>query len=118
MSVLVAGAIGVSVATGLILYGVGISRNSFDAESLASARAFADACAEYALLEIRNSVPYSGSGFLSFSNGECSFLVVSGVGQNRTVTASSSVRSFVRNVSVSVSKIVPSMEIASWQETP
>jgi len=116
ISVLVVGAIGVAITTSLLLFGLGSSRSSFAIEQSAQARSLADACAEEALQEIRDSTPYTGSDNLSLGQGDCDYTVTSGGGQNRTIDASGTVGTVQRKVKISINAINPSINITSWQE--
>lgn len=116
VSVLVVGAVGVSVAVSLLLLGLSVSRTSFVEGQFRQARLLADSCAEEALEQIRDATSFSGSGTLSLGNGTCAYTVTSGSGSNRTITVSGTVGSIVRHVSISVDAINPFIHVASWQE--
>ncbi len=116
ISVLVVGAVGVAVATSLILLGLGSSRTSFAVEQSGQAKALANACAEEALQQIRDSTPFTGSGSLTLGRGTCGYTVTSQGGQNRTITSSSTVNSVIRKVQVIISAITPAITVTSWQE--
>ena len=53
---------------------------------------------EEALLQIRNFLPYSGSGNLTTGTGNCAYTVTKGTGQERTATSSGMVGTVVRRV--------------------
>ncbi len=116
ISVLVVGAVGVAIATSLILLGVGSSRTSFAVEQSNQAKALANACAEEALQQIRDSTPFIGTGSLTLGQGTCSYTVTSQGGQDRTVTASSTVGTIIRKVKVIINNINPLITPTSWQE--
>jgi hypothetical protein len=118
MSVLVVGAIGISISASLLLLGLGSSRTSYATQQMYQAKALANACAEEAMEQIRALTSYTGNGNLSFSNGNCTYIVTSGGGQNRAIAASGTVGSMVRKVSVVVSSIEPLITISTWQEVP
>ena len=116
MSVLIVGAIGTAIAVSLILLGLGVSRNSFALEQSNQAKALANSCAEEALQQIRDSTPFTGTGSLSSSQGDCEYEVVNDGGQDRTITASSTVKTIVRKVKVTIDTINPDINIVLWQE--
>ena len=118
ISVLIVGAVGTAVAISLILLGLGSSRTSFAVEQSNQAKALANACAEKALQQIRDSTPYTGSGNLSLGQGDCSYTVTSQGGQNRIIAASGIVGTIIRKVEVIIDTINPVIEIVSWQELP
>lgn len=116
ITVLVVGAVGVTVAVSVILLGLGSSRTSFAFEQSNQAKALANACAEEALQKIRDSMPFEGSGSLTLGQGTCIYIVTKQTGQNRTVTASGTVGTIIRKVHITLDKITPSINITSWQE--
>lgn len=118
ISVLIVGAVGTAIATSLILLGLGSSRTSFAIEQSNQAKALANACAEEALQQIRDSTPYTGSGNLSLGQGACTYTVTSQGAQDRTITASGTVGTIVRKVKIIINKINPNIVVVSWQELP
>lgn len=76
----------------------------------------ANTCAEEALQQIRDSVPFEGSGNLSVGNGICSYTVTRLVAQERTIIASGTVGTITRRLSIALDKINPDINITSWQE--
>lgn len=116
IATLVVGAIASAIAISLILLGVGATKNSLAIQQSFQAKALGDACAEYALQQIRNSTPYTGSGSLTLGQGTCNFTVTSQGGQNRTITAYGTVGTIVRKVKITISQINPRIIIATWQE--
>jgi len=116
ISVLVVGAVGVAIAISLILLGLGSSRTSFAVEQSNQAKALANACAEEALEQIRNSTPFTGTGNLTLGQGACTYTVTSQGGQNRTIIALGTVGTVVRKVKVIINHINPLITPTSWQE--
>ena len=116
VSVLVVGAVGVAIATSLILLGLGSSRTSFAIEQSNQAKGIANACAEEALQQIRDSTPFTGSGNLTLGQGTCAYTVTSQGGQNRTITSSGTVGSIMRKVKIIIDTINPTIQVVSWQE--
>lgn len=116
VSVLVVGAVGVAIAVSLILLGLGSSRTSFAIEQSNQAKALANACAEEALQQIRESTPFTGSGSLMLGQGTCTYTVTSQGSQNRTITSSGTVGTIIRKVKIIINKINPTIQVVSWQE--
>ena len=116
ITVLVVGAVSVVIVVSLILLGISSSRASFALEQSNQAKALANACAEEALQQIRNSTPFTGSGEIEFDQGLCYYLVTSQGGQNRTVTAQGIIQTIERKVKVVIGNITPSINIISWKE--
>lgn len=118
VSVLIVGAIGVVVVTGVILLGLSAGRTSFTTQQSFQAKALADACIEEALQQIKDSIPFSGNGTLTLGQGSCAYTVTNNGAQNRSVVSVGTVGTVVRRVNVTLDKISPSINITSWQEIP
>jgi len=116
LSVLILGAIGVAVATTLLVLGIGASRTSFASEQSLQARALAHACAEEALQQIDDSTSFSGSSGLSLGQGSCTYTVTNLGGSNRNIEASGTVGQVVRKSKVIIDAINPQINVTSWQE--
>lgn len=117
ISVLIVGAVGIAVAVSLILLGLSSSRTSFAIEQSNQAKALANACAEEALQQIRDSTPFvARSGSFLLEQGECIYSVTNEGGQNRNITVLATVGTIVRKLGVIINQINPTIEIVSWQE--
>ncbi|MDP2587627.1 MAG: hypothetical protein Q8P33_02545 [bacterium] len=116
VSVLVVGAVGVVVATSMLLLGVGGSRTSLAEQQSNQAQALADACAEDALQEIRDSTPFTGTVMHTIGAGSCSATVTSLGGQNREIESTATVDDVTRRVNIFVDSITPDLTILSWEE--
>jgi len=118
VSVLVVGAVGLSIGLSLILLGLDSSRTSFTLHQSAQARGLANACAEEALRLIKNSIAFTGTAMPTLGSGTCTYTVTNTGGQARTIAASGTVGTIVRKVSISITQITPFIAISSWQEVP
>jgi len=116
ISILIVGAVGVTVAISLLALGLGSSRTSFATDQSTEARALANACGEEGLEQIRGSTSFTGSGNLILGQGNCSYDVTSQGGQNRTIAASGNVGTIVRKVEININQINPTIHVVSWQE--
>lgn len=116
ISVLILSAVGTVIVVAILVLGSGSVRSGLALEQSVQAKALANACAEEALQQISDSIPFTGSGGLSLGQGTCSYTVASQGGQNRTVEASGTVDSVVRKVAITIDQIAPSISIVSWQE--
>lgn len=115
IGVLILGAVGVAIASSLLLFGIGTSRSAFAAEQSVQAQALANACAETALDTIRVTPAYTGTTPLTFGPGTCSATVTNTGGTTRLVVASGTVDTVVRRVSLVVATVAP-ITLTSWQE--
>ena len=116
ISVLVVGAVGVAIATALLMLGLTSSRTGFALVQSNQAKALANACAEEALQQIRDLTPYVGTGGLSIGSGTCTYTVTSQGGQNRTIASLGTVGTTLRKVEVILDQIYPHLVVVSWQE--
>jgi hypothetical protein len=116
ISVLVVGAVGISITTSLLLLGLGSSRSSFAIQQSYQAHALANACIEEALQQIEDLTSFSGTGNLSLGQGLCTYTVTSTGGQSRTITAVGTVDTITRKSRVTIDKIKPQINVVSWQE--
>ena len=116
LTIVLIGAISISIAVSILLIGVDASRISFAGQQSNQAKAIVNACAEGALQEIRDSTTFAGYGNLVFTKGTCGYFVTNNGGQNRNIVASSTVGTIVRKVEVNIDTINPQINITSWQE--
>jgi len=116
ISVLIISAIIVLIATSASLVSIGESDMGFEENQAWETSFLAAACAEEALQQIKDSLPFSGSGNLSLGQGSCGYTVTRLIGQNRIINASGTVDSIVRKLKITIDKIKPSINITSWQE--
>ena len=116
ISILVVGAIGVSIAISLLLLGISSARNSIILEQSSKAKYMADICIEEGIRQIRELNSFSGGNTFNFASNTCGYLVIDGGGENRVVQASSTVGSAVRKVKVEIDQISPTINVSSWQE--
>ena len=117
VSILIAMAIGVSIAVSSMLLGISFSRNAFLIEQSNQAKALANACAEKALENLRENVNYIGNETINLGRGSCQIFTVLGSGNtNRTVQTTGTVSSIIRKVEVDISVVGPQMLLTDWQE--
>ena len=116
LSVLIVGAVVLATTLSLFFMGLNSSQIGFTYQKLAEARVLADACAEEALQQIRESTSFIGAGNLTLGGGSCAYEVIGGVGQSRTIEASSVVGEVVRRVKIEIDAINPTINIIFWQE--
>jgi hypothetical protein len=115
ISMLVIGAVGLSVALSLILLGMGSARSSFALEQSNAAKGLANACAEEALQQIWNLDTFVGSGNLTLGLGNCTYTVSSAT-VPKTITISATVGTIVRKISITLDQVRPYLHPLSWQE--
>jgi len=116
LSVLIVGAIGLSVATTFLLLGVDSSRTGLDFLRGKQARSLADACAEEALQIIWGNNSYAGTSNLVIGSQACTYTVVNLGGTSREIDASATVAPATRKVKVLINQLNPQINVTSWQE--
>lgn len=116
IGVLLIGAVALAVSVTLLLLGLNDSRSSLAYQQSEQSAAFADACLEEALQQIRSSASFVGSNSLAFTNGSCTYTVTSQGGQSRTLISTGISSTSTRRVSATLNQLSPTMNITSWQE--
>lgn len=117
LSVLIIGAVAAVVLPSLLFLGINAGQVSFTIGQSAQALAAADACAEYGLLQLKNSMSYQGNEVLSLNGEACSLLPIGGMGNDhRLLCAQGQAGDTVRRIEIIVRQVSPQMAIDSWQE--
>jgi roadblock/LC7 domain-containing protein len=117
-SVLIVGAVGLFVASSLLLLGVDTHRTSFSVIQSSQALGLADACAEEALEQIFENNAYTETGNLTLSTGSRSYTITNTGGSTRSITTTGTVGTIVRKTTLTVTSILPTITVSTWQETP
>jgi len=118
ISVLILGAIGLSISIYIVLLSLASSKTSFSMSLSSQARMLANNCAEIALEVIRDNNSFTGVGTSSSPIGTCSYTVANTGGETRTIGVAATSSSVVRKLSITVTAINPAIITGSWQETP
>ena len=116
MSLLIILAVILTAAIGSSFLSISEAGMSLTKNQSSSAYYLASACAEEALQQINDSLDFQGLGNLYLDNGDCSYEVIAGSGQNKTIKASGVVVDVVKRISINVNQVVPIINITSWQE--
>lgn len=114
ISVLMVSAIIVLIAISASLASISESDMGFLENQAWTAFSLATACAEEALLRIKDYTLFSGSGNLTLGDGNCTYTVIRLAGQNRDIRASGTVGNIIRKVKITIDGISPSINITSW----
>lgn len=118
-------AIGIAILAAFLLIGGNATNTTQVLKSSIEAQSFASACAEEALLQIREGIQYSGSDSLDFPGGECSFDVTPAESES-VVESTGSSQEAVRRVRATVqwtlevdeSGTTTRITNVDWQEVP
>lgn len=116
LSVLIVSALATSIAVSLLWLGLGSSKTSFALEQSNQAKGLANACAEYALGQVRDDSNYAGSGSLTLGAGSCNYQVVNTGDENRNIQSYGIVGAIIRKVEVDINNVSSQINILSWQE--
>ena len=116
LSILIIGALGAALAVSLLGIGISFAKTSYSLERAGKTKALADACAEEALYQIKNSNVFTGNGTLFIEQGSCYYEILNSGGQNRQINVSATISSSVRNIEINIDQINPQIHILSWQE--
>lgn len=115
ITVMIVGALGLSISLALIFAGLGASKSSFALEQSNQAKALANACAENALQNIHD-LKASGSNSINLALGSCSYIIINSNPGNYLISAEGIVGKVVRKVAISIDSINPAININSWTE--
>jgi hypothetical protein len=116
LTVIVAGAVGLTIVATVLLLGVDMARSSLVTVNSHQAGTMADTCAEEALEQIRESDSFTGTNNVTIDSQSCSYTVTNTGGTTRSITANSTVNNITRRVSITITAISPSIVVSSWQE--
>lgn len=79
----------------------------------------ATACAEEALMKLKEDLGYRGDETLNINGNSCEILRIEGSGnKDRVIKASSSTHNFTEKIKIEINRVNPEMEmeIKSWRE--
>jgi hypothetical protein len=119
VTTIIIGAIGVTAVTSVLLLGSAKTRTSIAIDQSQKAKQLANACAESALQLLHDNFSFVGSSGYSLGDGNCTYTVTAGAGENRTVTAQGTVgaspNTVTRKIQVDITQLTGSI-VASWKE--
>lgn len=117
ISILIIGAIVLTISIGLSLRSIGETNMSLGGQESHKALALANLCAEQALMKLESTFNYTGNESVPVDGESCDILAIDGSGNfNRTIQTQSTVSNYTKKVRVVVSQISPTMQITSWEE--
>lgn len=116
ISVILIGAIGSAIAVSVVTQSALNTQNSISAYRLLLSRFNANGCAEEALLLIKNTPGFTGSGSLNSGYGSCTYLVENTGGQTRSIKSEGLSGNAHRKILVTISSVNPNITVSSWKE--
>lgn len=108
------------VSSVIILSLINLDETKFtqDTKNAKLARSYNTACIESALMQIRNNISYTGGSTINLDQGNCTYNVQNTGGSNRLVTSTATIATIIKNVTVQIDKINPTINVIDWEETP
>ena len=108
----------------LLLIVLGISQSSIGQSTMVIQRnqdsevyCLAQACAEEALMKLKEDLEYQGEETLNIGGKSCTILTIEGSGnKDRVVKTSSLVDNQVKRIKIEIDRVNPNCRIKSWQE--
>ncbi len=126
ITVIAVGVIGISVAVLLLFSGVTSGKTSLTVQQSAQAKSAADGCAELALAAIQANITLVTPVTANFtidttSKAVCSYTITGTSPDyviNTTGTVDGGGKNIVRNETIILNRVGPTLNIYSWQEKP
>ncbi len=119
ISVILLSVIGVTIATSLLLLGLGNSQSSFVFEQSTKAAALAESCTETALNSLRQDPGFPGGQTFTFDFGSCNVLPIEFNGPSYIIKTEAQVNDVYKRTTVSAQRLtdpIEKMQIDSWLE--
>lgn len=113
LSVLIIGSVGTSIAVSLLLMGQGRLHAAYSLQIAAQALSVTDGCVEEALLEISQDSNTTGGTSVVIGPHTCSYFIENSSGENKIISASTTISNVVQRVRVTTSSTSP-LSIQFW----
>jgi hypothetical protein len=119
ISVLIIGAVSVTVATALLITGSDAQQENLARQQSLKARQAAGGCIEEALQQIHDNTAFTATNTaVTVGDASCNYTVTNTGASTRTITATSTNGTVVRKIQAYVTINASSLSISSWQEMP
>lgn len=116
LAVIILGAVGVLIVSSLLLISTLLAQNDLIKTSSEKSGAFAEACLENALEDIRETTAFTGNTSLTFPEGNCTCSVSDLGGERRRIETTGSSSNTVTRIRVTINKINPQIVIESREK--
>lgn len=117
ISVIIISALVVLIASSANLLSISESDMGLQENQAWEAFYLATACAEDALMKLKDNLKYGGNETLTFDNGTCTILSLEGsANKDRIIKVASTAYNQTRKIKIEINKVNPDMEIKSWQQ--
>lgn len=114
LSIAMVGSLGLAVVLVVSMFSIGSVRSVKSIYSSYQAKNLADACAEIALQELRNSPSFSGSANLNLWGGNCNYQINDPVNSLREIRTVGEVNNYNKKIKILIDQIDPKINIISW----
>ncbi len=114
ISVLIVGAVGLTITISLISQGISSSKISFSLEKYKKAMTLAEICVEEGLLRVRNDKGFLGEESFSFDEGNCSYEIKENEEDELYVYAVGESGFIKKRLKVTINETEPRVIISSW----
>lgn len=117
ISILIVGAVALNIAVSSAILSVGQGRNGLLAQNLTEAKGLANACAEKALMDLKDNVDYVGNETVSLGSGQCQIETIENLGgETRLVKVTGRANQITKKIKININQINPTVTITSWLE--
>lgn len=117
VTILIISAVVLLIAVSANLLSISESDMGLEKNQASETYYLATACAEQALIGLKDSLDYPGNENLTIGDGSCYIYPPEGIGnENRVVKTSGTIYGLTRKIRIAISQVNPDMIIASWQE--
>ena len=116
MTVLVAGAVALTIGLSVALRGIGELDMGIAGSQTLKTFGIAEGCIEEALFQLSHDASYEG-GLLSLGDGDCTIDVTS-EGSERIINVTATMKRWTRKIEVRVDLAGPQVTILEWQQDP
>jgi len=117
ISILIISAVLVLIALSASHSGIGQSTMALQKNQSSESYYLAMACAEEALMKLKEDLGYRGDETLNIDGASCNILRVEGSGnKDRIIKTRSNAHNQTKKIKIEINRVNPEMEIKSWQE--
>lgn len=118
-SILIIGSLVLLISIGLSARSISETKIALSQQLSNRALALADACAEYALNELKADLNYPGNESIIIDGSDsCDILPIETSGSDKIVKTRSIISGYAKKIRITVSQTSPEILISSWIEVP
>jgi len=117
ISILIISAVLILIALSASHFGIGQTTMALQKNQSSESYYLAMACAESALMKLKEDLKYRGEEVLNINGASCSILGVEGRGnKDRIIKTVSNAHNQTKKIKIEIKKVNPETDIKSWQE--